>query len=80
MTKPPQQDDTIEPHGASPRMVGDDFYCLRYSLWYASRDCAYRTFHATAPGCARCDQGRFNLQRHSRTLLRIEAVQRARGR
>lgn len=80
MNEPLQPDDTIEGHGASPRLPGDDFFCLRYRVWYPSVDCAYRTLHTTAPGCARCDQGRFNLRRHLGTLLRIRAPRRARGR
>ena len=48
----------------------DDFFCLRYGVWYPSFDCAYRTRHRTCPGCADCDQGRFNLQRH-RTALSL---------
>ena len=80
MNEQPKHDDTIEPARASPRLPGDDFYCLRYRLWYASRDCAYRTLHATAPGCEGCDQGRFNLRRHVGTLLRVEAPRQARRR
>ena len=47
------------------RETTDDFFCLRYGVWYASIDCAYRTRHRTAPGCLGCDQGRFNLKRHA---------------
>ena len=50
------------------RDPGDDFFCLRYRVWYASLDCAHRTRHRTAPGCLRCDQGRFNLKRHADRL------------
>ena len=48
----------------------DDFFCLRYGVWYPSLDCAYRTKFQTAPGCLDCDQGRFNLKRHSARLQR----------
>jgi len=48
----------------------DDFFCLRFGVCYPSFDCAYRTKHRTCPGCADCEQGRFNLQRH-RTALRL---------
>jgi hypothetical protein len=52
------------------REPGDDFYCLRFRVWYASIDCAYRTLHETCPGCLNCEQGRFNLKRHRAALLR----------
>lgn len=44
---------------------GDDFFCIRYRVWYPSFDCAIRTQFHTAEGCLRCDQGRFNLKRHA---------------
>ena len=53
-----------------PRDVEDDFYCLRYRVWYPSIDCAVRTKYRTSKGCAKCEQGRFNLKRHTRALLR----------
>ncbi|HKQ60211.1 MAG TPA: hypothetical protein VJS92_02930 [Candidatus Polarisedimenticolaceae bacterium] len=58
---------------ADPETCGaeDDFYCLRYAVWYPSIDCALRTKYRTAPGCLRCDQGRFNLKRHAAALARI---------
>ncbi len=46
----------------------DDFYCLRYGVWYPSFDCAIRTRFRTAPGCLHCEQGRFNLKRHAAGL------------
>jgi hypothetical protein len=49
----------------------DDFFCLRFGVWYPSLDCAYRTRWRTAPGCANCDQGRFNLKRHAASLSRL---------
>jgi hypothetical protein len=52
----------------------DDFYCLRYRVWYPSFDCAYRTRHRTAPGCRDCEQGRFNLKRHAAALVRSTAL------
>jgi hypothetical protein len=51
------------------RDAEDDFYCLRYRVWYPSRDCAYRTWYRTCPGCSDCEQGRFNLKRHRSALL-----------
>jgi hypothetical protein len=53
------------------RDPGDDFYCLRYGVWYPSFDCAYRTKFRTCPGCAACEQGRFNLQRHRLALADV---------
>jgi len=44
---------------------GDDFFCIRYRVWYPSFDCAIRTRFRTSEGCLRCDQGRFNLKRHA---------------
>lgn len=55
----------------SPRDLEDDFFCLRFGVWYPSIDCAFRTLHRTCAGCANCDQGRFNLKRHRAELLRI---------
>lgn len=49
---------------------GCDFFCLRFGVWYSSEDCAYRTRFATYDGCANCDQGPFNLKRHSGALSR----------
>jgi hypothetical protein len=54
---------------AAHREPRDDFFCLRYRVWYPSVDCAYRTLYRTCPGCRDCDQGRFNLKRHRATLL-----------
>ena len=48
--------------------AADDFFCLRYAVWYPSLDCAFRTRHSTAPGCLRCEQGRFNLKRHAQAI------------
>lgn len=53
---------------ALPRHPGDDFFCLRYRVWYSSMDCAFRTRFETAPGCLQCEQGRFNLKRHQRAV------------
>lgn len=47
-----------------PRDTADDFFCLRYRVWYPSYDCAIRTRFRTSAGCLACDQGRFNLKRH----------------
>lgn len=48
--------------------TGCDFFCLRFQVWYPSEDCAVRTRFQTYPGCAQCDQGRFNLKRHAGSL------------
>lgn len=54
-----------------PRDSDDDFFCLRYRVWYPSYDCALRTRFRTSAGCLRCDQGRFNLKRHAAALVRV---------
>jgi hypothetical protein len=52
------------------RDVEDDFYCLRFRVWYPSFDCAFRTRYRTCPSCGDCEQGRFNLKRHAPALAR----------
>jgi hypothetical protein len=49
----------------------DDFYCLRYQVWYPSLDCAFRTRFRTSHGCLNCEQGRFNLRRHAASLHQV---------
>lgn len=56
------------------RLPGDDFFCLRYEVWYASADCAIRTMYRTCSGCLDCDQGRFNLKRHEVGLRRKRSI------
>jgi hypothetical protein len=46
----------------------DDFFCIRYQVWYPSLDCAVRTKFRTSDGCRDCEQGRFNLKRYDGTL------------
>ena len=46
----------------------DDFFCLRFEVWYSSHDCAVRTKFRTCAGCLHCEQGRFNLKRHASAL------------
>jgi len=58
-------DETPDAIPIGTREAGDDFFCLRYRVWYPSFDCAIRTKFQTSPGCQRCDQGRFNLKRHA---------------
>ncbi len=53
------------------QLPGDDFFCLRYKVWYSSWDCAVRTRFRTAPGCLNCDQGRFNHHRHRDTVKNL---------
>jgi hypothetical protein len=55
----------------TPRQPGDDFYCLRYEVWYGSFDCAVRTYFRTCRGCLDCEQGRFNLHRHRDEMGRV---------
>ncbi len=50
------------------RGPADDFFCLRYQIWYPSPECAIRTKFKTSPGCLDCEQGRFNLKRHASAL------------
>ena len=67
----PNDDDLNEAPEAGPvgrRGAEDDFFCIRYRVWYPSYDCAFRTRFQTSPGCLKCDQGRFNLKRHSVAL------------
>ena len=54
--------------GRVPATDRDDFFCVRYAVWYNSVDCAFRTKYDTAPGCRGCEQGRFNLRRHDSRL------------
>ena len=56
----------------SPRDAEDDFYCLRYQVWYPSHDCAFRTHFRTSDGCLDCQQGRFNLKRHADSVRRAK--------
>jgi len=68
-------DPTTRTGGPTPlrclyRTPEDDFFCLRYQLWYPSFDCAVRTRFQTANGCLECDQGRFNMKRHRQALIR----------
>jgi hypothetical protein len=69
----PDPEITLHDVGASRRTQRDpedDFFCLRYQVWYPSYDCAFRTKFKTSPGCLDCEQGRFNLKRHSDALGR----------
>jgi len=54
----------------SHRDPEDDFFCIRYQVWYPSFDCAVRTKFQTSDGCKQCEQGRFNLKRHTSELAR----------
>jgi hypothetical protein len=71
---PAQVDPETSPLGpecSTHRGPEDDFFCLRYQVWYPSIDCAFRTRFKTAPGCLNCEQGRFNLKRHASQLARV---------
>jgi hypothetical protein len=61
----------------SHRDPEDDFFCLRFEVWYSSHDCAVRTKFRTCAGCLNCEQGRFNLKRHASSLrtLRFPVVE-----
>ena len=56
------------PMSCSHRETEDDFFCLRYQVWYPSLDCAVRTGFKTCEGCLDCEQGRFNYKRHAARL------------
>jgi hypothetical protein len=58
------------PTRCNHRDVRDDFFCLRYQVWYPSFDCAVRTRFKTSAGCRNCHQGRFNQRRHDEALRR----------
>jgi len=45
-----------------PRCAGDDFFCVKYQVWYALADCNLRVLHRTYQGCVDCFQGRVNLR------------------
>jgi hypothetical protein len=51
-------------------MPGDDFFCIRYQVYYSSFDCAIRTEFKTSAGCTKCEQGIFNHKRHSDEIRR----------
>lgn len=55
----------------SHRDPEDDFFCLRYEVWYSSLDCAVRTKFRTCGGCMNCEQGRFNFKRHAPALATL---------
>ena len=66
-----EDDDAAGPIPQGPRDTSDDFFCLRFRVWYPSYDCAIRTRFRTSPGCLACDQGRFNLKRHEAALRTV---------
>jgi hypothetical protein len=57
--------------GPRARDLEDDFFCLRFGVWYPSFDCAIRTRYRTCPSCRDCEQGRFNLKRHGSALAQL---------
>jgi hypothetical protein len=74
MFHPKDDDVDDDAPGSSPvgtPTQGDDFFCIRYRVWYPSFDCAIRTQFHTSEGCLRCDQGRFNLKRHAAAVRGI---------
>jgi len=52
------------------RCADDDFFCVKYQVWYPLADCNTRVLHRTYQGCVDCFQGRVNLR---------QAVPRAEG-
>ena len=60
--------------GRVQRDAGDDFFCLRFQVWYPSFDCAIRTRFETCDGCLNCEQGRFNLKRHRAALRQVRRL------
>ena len=56
------------PMRSEHREADEDFFCLRYQVWYPSFDCAVRTKFKTSDACRECEQGRFNLKRHAGKL------------
>jgi hypothetical protein len=66
-----EKDGQTVPMSCSHRSPGDDFFCLRYQVWYASFDCAIRSRFRTFEGCLNCEQGRFNLKRHFASIARM---------
>jgi hypothetical protein len=67
------------PLPCSYRAPEDDFFCVRYQVWYPSFDCAIRTRFRTSDACLECDQGRFNLKRHRSALSHDRRVHRTHG-
>jgi hypothetical protein len=67
-----EPDDILPAESGDRRRVrrsgDDDFFCLRFQLWYPSRDGAIRTRYRTCDACLDCDQGRFNARRHAADL------------
>lgn len=44
------------------RCPDDDFFCVKYQVWYPLADCNTRVLHRTYQGCVDCFQGRVNLR------------------
>jgi len=51
-----------EPTQRGTPTAEDEFFCVKYQVWYPLRDCNYRILHATYHGCVDCFQGRVNLR------------------
>jgi len=66
--KPYRDELADRPRRCEHRGPEDDFFCIRYQVWYPSFDCALRTAYRTAPGCRDCEQGLFNHKRHGEAL------------
>lgn len=57
---------------SGPRGPHDDFFCWKFHVWYALRDCVFRHHYRTHPECADCEQGAAN----QRLLPRIPSKPR----
>jgi hypothetical protein len=44
----------------------DDFFCLKYQVWYRLEDCVYRGRNRTFSGCVNCFQGFLNIRSHEK--------------
>ena len=40
----------------------DDFFCIKYQVWYRLEDCVYRGVNKTFSGCVNCFQGHLNIR------------------
>jgi|SoiMethySBSTD1v2_1073268.scaffolds.fasta_scaffold3144999_1 hypothetical protein len=70
------------PPAAGTRSPRDDFFCIKYQVWYRLDDCVYRGVHKTFPGCVSCFQGHLNIRSRetgSRPLAMTAPRQRPAG-
>ena len=70
------------PSAEGARGPRDDFFCIKYQVWYRLDDCVYRGVHKTFPGCVSCFQGHLNIRSRetgSRPLAMTAPRQRPAG-